>query len=636
MKIKLLILILVLLLSPLMPCYADGEISVGGQNPDGHIWQDEGISLRQRPYVNITGSAATCSDTGGKTVCDFTGGGATGTSGWTDQGTYIELTTQTDSVTIGTGTTPASRLEVNGMITSSGGLTTAAGITAQTATIGGNTISGTNTGDQSLWATVSATPHGTTTANSTTDTLTIATETGQTARISGDTLTLGNALRLDQILDLNTSKTFGMGTSSIKFSFPNTTALEAFEIDGTGNFGKDLVHIHQHTGNPTTGNIAVFEWDDKDMGGVKIYADAADDASGADVIGLTITTNDNDDSDYVPLRIADDRSSDDDTLFQIDYTGTVEVGIWKGTVVAHEYGGLEADVNAYSGLVGINSGSTSEVDTETELETHLGGLNVVTATGNDITSAALANLVDDETGSGKVVFNNGATMTSLTVATSIGLPAGAVDAITEIDSTLKSGADATLVTGTKGSTSEIAMWNADGDLVDNNVILGTMTDGRWCSYSTSGTLISCDQAAPGGAQSLWATISAGDHGETTADSTTDTLIIATTTGLTAVISGDTLTLGNNYIPPFTFVIETPTAADEFTLPKMLRAITLTDIECIVDNGYGEAGDTCTIDIRECDSASGSCVTVDAPIICDYDGASDDGSFSNPTIDAGDG
>lgn len=47
------------------------------------------------------------------------------------------------------------------------------------------------------------------------------------------------------------------------------------------------------------------------------------------------------------------------------------------------------------------------------------------------------------------------------------LPADTIDAITEIKSTLKSGSDATLITGTKGTSGNLASWNADGDLVDS-------------------------------------------------------------------------------------------------------------------------------------------------------------------------
>lgn len=58
------------------------------------------------------------------------------------------------------------------------------------------------------------------------------------------------------------------------------------------------------------------------------------------------------------------------------------------------------------------------------------------------------------------------TLTSPTINTSVALPADAVDAITEIASALKSGADLTLVTGTAGTNGNLAQWNADGDLVN--------------------------------------------------------------------------------------------------------------------------------------------------------------------------
>lgn len=80
--------------------------------------------------------------------------------------------------------------------------------------------------------------------------------------------------------------------------------------------------------------------------------------------------------------------------------------------VIHEAGGLEADVSAYSGLVGINSGSTSEVDTESELETHLGSLDVVTVTSDDVTSANVATFVSDEIGTGRLVMNDSSSFTT--------------------------------------------------------------------------------------------------------------------------------------------------------------------------------------------------------------------------------
>lgn len=69
------------------------------------------------------------------------------------------------------------------------------------------------------------------------------------------------------------------------------------------------------------------------------------------------------------------------------------------------------------------------------------------------------------------------TLTSPTINTPA-LGANSVDAITEIASALKSGSDGTLITGTAGTSGDLAIWNADGDLVDgptppSGTIVGT-------------------------------------------------------------------------------------------------------------------------------------------------------------------
>lgn len=85
--------------------------------------------------------------------------------------------------------------------------------------------------------------------------------------------------------------------------------------------------------------------------------------------------------------------------------------------------------------------------------------------------------VDGSNGAGEITTNDGTqtltnkTLTSPTIGTSIALPADSVDAITEIKSTIKSGADATLVTGTKGTTNYTAKWDANGDLIDGYEVL---------------------------------------------------------------------------------------------------------------------------------------------------------------------
>jgi len=52
--------------------------------------------------------------------------------------------------------------------------------------------------------------------------------------------------------------------------------------------------------------------------------------------------------------------------------GDSATGFFPAGTIEHEYGGLEADVSAYTGVVGISGGATAEVDTAAELETYAG------------------------------------------------------------------------------------------------------------------------------------------------------------------------------------------------------------------------------------------------------------------------
>jgi hypothetical protein len=60
-----------------------------------------------------------------------------------------------------------------------------------------------------------------------------------------------------------------------------------------------------------------------------------------------------------------------------------------------------------------------------------------------------------------------------TVGTATSAATDAIDAITEIAAALKSGSDTTLITGTAGSSGNLAVWNADGDIVDGGSPTGT-------------------------------------------------------------------------------------------------------------------------------------------------------------------
>lgn len=108
---------LVFLITCCNPCFADSETTVGGKTGAAHIIQANGVSLRPRPYLNVTGDSVVGTDSGGKTVitisapAGYTDAQAQSATGWTDGGTNVYLTTTTDTVGIGT-TTASGTLEI--------------------------------------------------------------------------------------------------------------------------------------------------------------------------------------------------------------------------------------------------------------------------------------------------------------------------------------------------------------------------------------------------------------------------------------------------------------------------------------------------------------------------------------------
>jgi hypothetical protein len=78
------------------------------------------------------------------------------------------------------------------------------------------------------------------------------------------------------------------------------------------------------------------------------------------------------------------------------------------------------------------------------------------------------------------------------------------------------------------------------------------------------------------------------------------------------------------------VLLSPVDADTPFIFKAPYGMTITAINCIVG-----AATSAVIDVQECSATGTGCATVDATITCDADGAADDGSLSNSSIDAND-
>ena len=136
---------------------------------------------------------------------------------------------------------------------------------------------------------------------------------------------LSDAMTLDAATEINT------GAYKLTFKVANPGS-GAFDFDGSGAYTGDLVHMHQHTGNPGAGSILTCEAEDMDVDPlVAIHQDVADIT--ADTTGLRISCDDDDDANWIPLTIYNDLDGGADLRFKIDYLGTVVTGIWNAGAV---------------------------------------------------------------------------------------------------------------------------------------------------------------------------------------------------------------------------------------------------------------------------------------------------------------
>src|SRR3990167_2464718 len=178
-----------------------------------------------------------------------------------------------------------------------------------------------------------------------------------------------------------------------------------------------------------------------------------------------------------PTRILDE-GVDKGVAFKFDCVGAgiacTQSGV-TGTLTVG--GGGSGDSVSIDGVAVTdpNFNSTGDVD-------FVDTANVVTGVVVSVRPNSVA-LGTDTTGNYAGSSSEGGGATSL--------EADGVDALTEIAQSIKTAANDTspLVIGTAGSNGEIAKWNTDGTLTDSNLIVGTLTDARYCKYTSAGTLI---------------------------------------------------------------------------------------------------------------------------------------------------
>jgi hypothetical protein len=81
-----------------------------------------------------------------------------------------------------------------------------------------------------------------------------------------DVSTNWDTLTLDDVNNPEADKTFTMANKQVKFTYAAPAVADgAFEIDITGGFSGDGLHVHQHDGNPGASHLVHFESVDVDV-----------------------------------------------------------------------------------------------------------------------------------------------------------------------------------------------------------------------------------------------------------------------------------------------------------------------------------------------------------------------------------
>lgn len=189
---------------------------------------------------------------------------------------------------------------------------------------------------------------------------------------------------------------------------------------------------------------------------------------------------------------------------------------------------------------------------------------------------------------------------------------GTDGACTWVDpSSLLTSVDLSSVTISGGTASRMAEWDGSGNLTSSD----TATTGTGAPVKATGPTITLGEnstinngAAP--------TVNAA--GEVAIDTTTDQF---------KYYGGAARVLP--YIQYLSFVIPAPADTDDINIMKAPYGMTIIGIDCIVQGTTSATGQ-----IQECDSAGANCADLDSDIVCDADGAADDGSWTDSAIASG--
>ncbi|MDD3486968.1 MAG: tail fiber domain-containing protein [Candidatus Moranbacteria bacterium] len=484
-------------------------------------------------------------------------------------------------------------------VTLSGNGTIVTGSGSYTFTLAGNaSISGANTGDQNLWATINS-QSGNTTANSTTDTLTINGGGIATTAISGDTLTI-TATEADTLATVT-----GRGastTNQLSFNYNSGapfTVLNSTEITNlNANYlqGHDASYFQTALTNPVTGtgtNGYVAVWNGTNSITSQQYLNVSQGGTGAGTFSSNYLLKGNGTS-----AISSSVIYDNGTNVGI---GTTSVGTYKlnvngtGNFTALTISGstVSADTaQAYvssalsTGLLKVTTGtgalSTATAGTDyvaggtgSQYQvSYFSGQGIITGSDNFYFNGTNVGIGTTGVGTYRVNVNGSLNATGYYAGGTAGA-SQTTGGLTFTNGLYTAGTLATGLPANGSITGQTLYWNgsawtANANLFNDgtNVGIGTTNpsqkldvagnvriggsaniisnltvggNGEFTGNITAANFTGSSSGANTGDQNLWATINS-QSGNTTANSTTDTLTINGGGIATTAISGDTLTI----------------------------------------------------------------------------------------------
>ena len=280
--------------------------------------------------------------------------------------------------------------------------------------------------------------------------------------ITSTGFTIGSAAILEAELEILDGATLGTADINIIDGISDSGSLTAAELlyvdgvtsgiqaqidaidGGSGSGATSLTGLTDVSSATVTGGFLLVA-DGTDWESIAVSGDTTIDKDGVTYIGgnkVQLAELDvSDVSDNIAGDIAEGELAD---------SIVISADIKNGTVVGD-------DLANFGTLTGTLGNILIADGTDFETQTMSGDVTINAAGATAVQANAVA-LTTDTTGNYAASDAEAGPATSLTT--------DSLDALTEIAAALKSGADATLVTGTKGTSGYCAEWNADGDLVE--------------------------------------------------------------------------------------------------------------------------------------------------------------------------